>query len=107
MTTYIWNGEQMVNKDGGAPMLSKAQAEAPLQTPQVLAFTAYDCPITGKQITDPSMHKANLKKHNCVEALEVNNGLKGEIKNHDFAKRRGLKVSDKYMDQPQMAKGAK
>ena len=105
MSTFVWDGEQMVNKANGAPMLSAAQRDLPPQSPMVQEFKAYACPISGKDITDPSMHKANLKKHGCVEAKEVGGGLNGEIKNHNFAKRRGLTVSDKFMDQPSKSKG--
>ena len=94
MATFIYNGTEMVNKATGEPMLSAADRAKPPQTPMVQEFKAYSCPITGKDITDPSMHKANLKAHNC-----------GEIKNHAFAKKRGLTVSDKYMDTPNLAKG--
>ena len=105
MPTFVYRNGQNVNKDTGEPMLTAAQRCGPIQTPMVQAFTSYDCPITGKEITDPGMHKANLKKHNCVEAKEVSNGLNGEIKNHNFARKRGLTVSDKYMDTPSLAKG--
>ena len=105
MATFIYNGTEMVNKATGEPMLSAADRAKPPQTPMVQEFKAYSCPITGKDITDPSMHKANLKAHNCVEAKEISNGLNGEIKNHAFAKKRGLTVSDKYMDTPNLAKG--
>ena len=105
MATFVYRNGQNVNKDTGEPMLTAEQRAAPLQTPMVQEFKAYSCPITGKDITDPGMHKANLKKHNCVEAKEVSNGLNGEIKNHAFAKKRGLTVSDKYMDTPSLAKG--
>lgn len=106
MTTYVWNGSEMVDKATGNPMLSQAQRELPPQTPMVQEFKAYACPVTGKDITDPSMHKANLKKHNCVEYNEVAKPMDGEIKNHRFAKKHGLTVSDKFMDQPNLSKGA-
>ena len=105
MTTFVWNGSEMVDKASGEPMLSDTQRDAPLQIPQIMGFGAYDCPITGKRIDTLQQHNENLKKHNCVEAKEVSNGLNGEIKNHNFARKRGLTVSDKYMDTPSLAKG--
>tara|TARA_R110002096_G_scaffold177609_1_gene354218 strand:+ start:81 stop:416 length:336 start_codon:yes stop_codon:yes gene_type:complete len=108
MATYVYRNGGSFDKETGQPMLSDAQKAEKPATPQIMGFQSYDCPITGKPIDTLGQHNANLKKHNCVEALEVNpkGATNGEIKNHKFAAKRGLKVSDKYMDQPKLSKGA-
>lgn len=102
MTTYVQRNGKMVDKVTGEPMLTPEQRSAKPQVPQIMGFQAYACPVTGKPISTLEQHNANLKKHNCVEALEVNrNGVtNGEIRNERFAKKRGLTVSDRYKDEP-------
>lgn len=100
MATYVYRGGQMVNKATGEPMLTDAERTAPLALPQRLSFEPYACPITGKPITTPEQHRDNLKKHDCVEAKELPQATGGEIRNAAWAKKRGMKVSDRYMDEP-------
>ena len=108
MTTYIQRNGEMVNKDTGEPMLTPEQKAARPGVPQIMGFKEYACPITGKPIRTLEQHKANLKKHNCVEALEVNRhgATNGEIRNKRFAKKRGLELSERYKDEPWTPKGA-
>jgi hypothetical protein len=101
MATYVMRDGVMVSKTTGTPMLSAADRARGVQAPQVMdQFTPYACPITGKEISDRSGHRENLKVHNCVEAKELGSATNGEIRNPKFAKKRGLEVSDKYKDQP-------
>lgn len=100
MTTYVYRNGIAVNKDTGEPMLTNSEAMRPPQMPMVLDFRPYACPITGKEITTPEQHRANLAKHNCVEAKELPSPTKGEIRNERFAKKRGLEVSERYKDEP-------
>jgi len=109
MTTYVYRNGVAYNKATGEPMLTDADKSKPIGTPMVMGFQAYQCPITGKPISTLQQHNDNLKKHNCVEALEVNRSgaTNGEIRNARFAKKRGLNVSDRYKDEAWSPKGAK
>ena len=100
MTTYVYRDGKAFCKETGEAMLTEEEAARPPQTPMVLDFRPYSCPITGKEITTPGQHRANLAKHNCVEAKELGSPTKGEIRNANFAKKRGLKVSERYKDKP-------
>lgn len=97
MTTYVYRDGRMVDKATGAPMVTNP---GPPQCPQIMGFKAYACPITGKEIRTLEQHNANLKRHGCIEAKELNSPTNGEIRNARFAKKHGLKVSDRYRDEP-------
>jgi len=92
-TTYVFRDGRMVNKATGEPM-----NEGPWQpaTPQIGAFTAYACPITGKEIRTPQQHRDNLARHDCIEAKELPSPTGGKIKNERFARKWGLTVSEEY-----------
>ena len=101
MTTYVYRNGIAVNKETGEPMLSEAEKARPPSLPMILDFKPYACPVTGKEISTPDQHRANLKKHNCVEAKEIMpSATNGEIRNERFARKHGLTVSDRYRDEP-------
>ena len=100
MARYVYRNGQMVNRDTGEPMLSDAERRRAPATPMVMGFTAYECPVTGKEIRTLGQHKDNLLRHNCVEAAEMESATKGEIRNARFAKKHGLEVADRYKDEP-------
>lgn len=100
MTTYVYRNGVAVSKDTGEPMLSPDEVKRKPSAPQIMGFTPYACPITGKEIRTLSQHNANLKKHNCVEYNELKSPTGGEIRNANFAKKRGLDVSERYKDEP-------
>ena len=100
MTTYVYRNGVAVNKDTGEPMLTEEEKSRKPQLPQLMGFSAYECPITGKEIRTLEQHKANLEKHNCVEYNDLKSPTGGEIRNEKFAKKRGLTVSDRYKDEP-------
>lgn len=102
MPVYVHRDGKLVNKETGEPMNS---APGPVGMPMVMGFKSYACPITGKEIRTLGQHKANLKKHNCIEAAEIGSPTRGEIRNERFARKHGLKVSDRYKDEPWQPKG--
>ena len=99
MTTRVYKDGKIFDKDTGEEL---SPLKGPVSMPQIMGFKEYACPITGKPISTLEQHNANLKKHNCVEALEVNpkGATGGEIRNEKFAKKHGLEVSERYKDQP-------
>jgi hypothetical protein len=100
MATYVYRDGIAVNKDTGEPMLSQDERNRAPSVPMLLGFKPYECPITGKEIRTLGQHKANLEKHNCVEAAELPSPTNGEIRNERFAKKHGLEVSERYKDTP-------
>lgn len=100
MTVYKWRNGQFVDADGN-PMLTPEDRAKPVQTPMVMEyFKPYACPVTGKEIWNRAQHRENLKRHNCVEGKELPSPTGGEIRNADFARRRGFKLSDRYIEEP-------
>ena len=100
MPVYVHRNGQLVDKETGAPMVPPEKAHITPGVPMVMGFSAYACPITGKEIRTLEQHNANLKKHNCIEAAELPKATGGEIRNERFARKHGLKVSDRYKDEP-------
>ena len=100
MPTYVLRNGEMVNKETGEPMLTQEERAMPPSSPQIMGFKPYACPITGDEIRTLEQHNANLKKHNCVEQKELGSPTNGEIRNKRFADKHGLKVSDRYRDEP-------
>lgn len=105
MATFVMRNGEMVDKATGAPMLTAGDRARQPQAPLVMGFKSYNCPITGKEIRTLGQHNDNLKRHNCVEALEVRPSMGGKIKNAAWAAKRGMKVSDEYRDIAKAAKG--
>lgn len=106
MPVYVLRNGVMVDKATGERMLSDEQRKAPPTLPILMGFKPYDCPITGKPITTLGQHNENLKKHNCIEAKEAfPSPTRGEIRNPRFAAKHGLKVSERYMDEPHQMPG--
>lgn len=98
--SFVLRDGQLVDKATGKPMLNDVERQRPPSVPQILAFSPYACPITGKEIRTPQQHRDNLKKHNCVEAKELGSATNGEIRNARFAKKHGLDLSERYKDEP-------
>lgn len=106
MATFVLRDGVMVNKATGEPMLSAEERARRPQAPQVMGFQPYNCPITGKEIRTLGQHNANMARHGCVEYNEIAKPIGGKIKNHAWAKKRGLQVSEEYRDTATAAKGA-
>lgn len=106
MATFVLRNGEMVNKATGEPMLSAEERARRPQAPQVMGFQAYNCPITGKEIRTLGQHNANMARHGCVEYNEIAKPMGGKIKNHAWAKKRGMKVSEEFRDIATAAKGA-
>lgn len=105
MGTYVFRDGQLVDKATGEPMVKDVRA--PIGLPMLMGFKAYACPITGKEIRTLEQHKANLKKHNCIEAAELPSPTGGKIRNRKWAEKRGFKVSEQYREEPWRPKGLK
>ena len=87
MAVYVYRNGVAVDKATGLPMLSDAERLRAPAAPQIMGFTPYACPVTGKEIRTLGQHKENLERHGCIEAKELPSPTNGEIKNHRFAKK--------------------
>lgn len=96
MTTYVFRDGQMVDREGN-PMLTEAERQAPPARPTIRGdIQPYQSPIDGKWITSASERRYDLESNNCVPYEPEHSPTKGKIKNHAFAAKRGLQVSEEF-----------
>jgi hypothetical protein len=97
MTAYIQRNGQWVCKATGAPMLSAQERSKPLPTPYFLPdIPEYTSPIDGRVIGSRSERREDMKRNNCIDARDFASPTGGKIRNKDFARKRGLTVSEEY-----------
>lgn len=78
-------------------MLTEEQRKGPLALPTVISdIPEYASPIDGRMITSRSERRDDLKRNGCVEYEPSLSPTKGKIRNHEFAKKRGLTVSEEF-----------
>lgn len=56
----------------------------------------YRSPIDGRPITTKHERREDLKRNGCYEYEPSLSPTKGKIRNKDFARKRGLQVSEEY-----------
>ncbi len=97
MTRYVWNGEQFVDRQSGAPM-EKPYAGKVVMPTVISDIPEYRSPINGKPITSRSERREDLKRNNCVEWEPSLSPTKGErkFKNKAFCEKRGLQVAEEF-----------
>jgi len=87
MAVYVYRGGRMVDKATGEPMVTGPfRPVTPMHIPDI---PAYQSPVTGEYISGRQAKRADLDRHNCVDAAELP-GLGGKLKNKRFAEKRGL-----------------
>lgn len=97
MGCYIQRNGQWVCKTTGAPMLTAEERARPLPVPFFLPdIPEYTSPIDGRVIGSRSERREDMKRNNCIDARDFPSPTGGKIKNKDFAKKRGLQVSEEY-----------
>jgi hypothetical protein len=86
MATYVWNGERMVNKATGEPMVEGPWVPT---VPQVQGdYEGYCSPIDGKWIEGKRARRYDLERSNSVDAREF--AKPRTFKNERFIKKYGL-----------------
>lgn len=99
MARYIKRDGRWVSAATGEPMLTDEQRKAPLALPTFMPdIPEYASPIDGRMITSRSQRRYDMESNNCVDAREFPSPTGGRIKNREFAKKRGLTVSDEFRD---------
>ena len=87
MAVFVYRDGRMVDKVTGEPMVS-----GPYQPVTPMTFgdiDPYQSPVTGDYIGGRRSKRADLERHNCVDAAELPS-LGGKLKNKRFAEKRGL-----------------
>lgn len=94
-TTYVLRNGELVEKKTGEAIAVRSCAPA---APAVMRdIPEYRSPIDGRVISSRSTRRDDLKRNNCVEwdpALSPTRGTP-EFKNARFAKKHGLKLSER------------
>jgi hypothetical protein len=97
MPTFVFRDGRYVNKATGEPMLTEEEKRRPISCPTVISdIPEYRSPIDGRMITSRSERRDDLKRNGCVEYEPSLSPTKGKIKNKEFAKKRGLQVSEEF-----------
>ena len=69
-----------------------------LATPAIISdIQPYKSPIDGNYVSGRAARRDDLKKHNCVDANELDRGDRaapGEFRNKRFAKKHNLKLAE-------------
>lgn len=100
MAKYLWRDGRFVDRDGN-PMVDPAAPYVRV-LPQVMSdIPEYRSPIDGSLITSRSHRRYDLEKNDCREWQPSDSPTGGKIRNHRFAAKRGLTVSEEYRDLPQ------
>ena len=90
MPTYVYRDGQMVDKHTGEPMNPEPLA-GPFPTPRVIHDIApYRSPVSGEYIGGKRAKRADLEKHNCIDAAELPSKRDGKFRSKKFAEKRGL-----------------
>lgn len=105
MARYVKRNGQWVSISTGEPMLTEAERSQPIACPTIISdIPAYQSPVDGRWITSRSERRDDLKRNGAVEYEPSLSPTKGKIRNHAFAKKRGLTVSEEYRDYDASAK---
>lgn len=92
MPTFVYDPltGRTVDKATGFPMIA---ADAPFQpvTPMTVPDIApYLSPVDGRYIGGRRSKRADLDRHNCVDAADLPSPTGGKFRNREFAAKRGM-----------------
>jgi len=91
LTTFVYDHGLgiMVNRDTREPMNTEP-VSGPFPTPGVVSdIKPYLSPVSGEYIGGKRAKRADLERHNCIDANDMPT-LGGKLKNRKFAEKRGL-----------------
>ncbi len=95
MTIYVRRNGVLVDKKTGQPMEKPVRDSWP-DFQIIKPMPEYRSPIDGRMITTKHERREDLKRNGCYEYEPTASPTGGKIKNKDFARRRGLQVSEEY-----------
>lgn len=93
MAKFIWNGERMVDKETGEPMVSGDWVPT---VPQVIPdIEGYQSPIDGTWVEGRRARRYDLEKNNCIDANDLGTKRQVRFKNERFIQKHGLRAINK------------
>lgn len=89
---YVYDRELgiMVDKETRAPMVDPTAPYVPSAPISIPDITPYLSPVSGEYISGKRAKRADLDKHNCIDASELPSATGGKLKNKRFAEKHGL-----------------
>ncbi len=92
MTTYVYDRNRgiMVDKATGLPM-NPEPVKGRFPTPRVVSdIEPYLSPVSGEFISGRRAKRADLDRHNCIDANELPSPTGGKFRSRKFARKFGL-----------------
>jgi hypothetical protein len=90
MPVFVLRNGRMVDKETGEPMVPPDQPFRPVTPLHVSDIAPYLSPVDGRYISGRRAKRADLDRHNCVDASDLPSPTGGKLKNRKFAEKRGL-----------------
>ena len=93
MAIYVYSktSGRMVDKSTGEPMVDPAAPYVPVVPLAIVPdIQPYQSPVTGEVISGRRAKRADLDRHNCIDAGDLPSVTGGKLKNRAFAEKRGL-----------------
>ena len=90
MATYVYRNGRMVDKETGEPMVDPSAPWVPAMPMHIPDIAPYRSPVTGEVISGRRAKRADLDKHNCIDAGDMTSPTGGKLRDKEFAAKRGL-----------------
>lgn len=90
MATFVYREGRMVDKETGAPMVDPNAPWVPATPFTFGDIEPYASPVTGEYIGGRRSKRADLERHNCVDAADLPKKTDGKFRSKKFAEKRGL-----------------
>lgn len=92
MTIYVYDKALgvMVDKETREPMVDPNAPFVPATPMTMPDIQPYASPVTGEYIGGRRSKRADLDRHNCIDAGDMPRATDGTFRNRKFAEKRGL-----------------
>jgi hypothetical protein len=90
MATYVYRDGRMVDKETGKPMVDPNAPWVPATPMHILDIQPYRSPVTGEVISGRRAKRADLDRHNCIDAGDMPSPTGKQFRSKEFAAKRGL-----------------
>ena len=99
MAVYVYRDGRMMDKATGAPMVPDGTPFRPVAPMTVPDVAPYLSPVTGEYIGGRRAKRADLDRHNCVDAGDFKSPTGGKIKSERILKKYNLPRSMLKVDE--------
>ena len=90
MPTYVYRDGRMIDKATGEPMNSGSNGGPP-PCPRIISdIEPYLSPVSGEYVSGRRAKRADLDRHNCVDAAEMPTPTGGKIKSRRLQRKYNL-----------------